>query len=285
MPGARGHDLHVDTHLTNIAINYAPKGLIADQIAPIVTVGKQSDSYPIWDQGDILRVEAAHRAPGTEARLIYRRVSSDTYFADNYALKLRVALQCTSTSNVYSSTAVESAWTGYANAVPKSMIDTGMDVIEDTSGIRPNSILFAGQAWRNFRRCDEVTDELYGTAGGAGKPRSATREQAKAIFEVDRLLVGEAYYNTAAEGQTASLSPVWGDHVLIYYAPPAPSLDEASYMYSFRWKRPGLANLTVERHPFDPKIKSEEVELGVYQDEKLTSTALAYLITNVTSST
>jgi hypothetical protein len=29
-----GKDLHVDQHLTNIAVNYRPQNLIADMIAP-----------------------------------------------------------------------------------------------------------------------------------------------------------------------------------------------------------------------------------------------------------
>jgi len=43
--------------------------------------------------------------------------------------------------------------------------------------------------------------------------------------------------------------------------------------------------MTVERHPFDSRKKTEEVEVGYYQDEVITSSALSYLITNVTSST
>ena len=43
--------------------------------------------------------------------------------------------------------------------------------------------------------------------------------------------------------------------------------------------------MQVERHPFDPKIKVAEVEVGYYQDEKITAPALSFLVTNVTSST
>jgi hypothetical protein len=46
MPKAIHGDSHVDQNLTQIAINYRPKNFIADQIAPIVKVGKQSTYYP-----------------------------------------------------------------------------------------------------------------------------------------------------------------------------------------------------------------------------------------------
>ena len=318
---ATGHDIHIDQNLTNVAINYKPANLIADQIAPIVSVGKQSDYYPVWNQCDILRVETATRARGTEANKITRGVSSGAYYAENYALKVDLALedrenmdaayvaelrngraqflvgkmglvwerrvsnQCTSGSNIGSYSACASAWTDYTagNSDPFSDIATALDVVQDTTGYRPNSILFGGTAWRHFRRHLGVIDLLWGDTG-AGRTRLVSREMARQLFEVDRLLVGEAYANTAAEGQTQTLSSIWGDHVLVYYAPAAPSISEPSFMYSFRWSRPGLPNMTIERHPFDAKIKAEEIEIGVYQDEVITSSVLGYLFTNVTSS-
>ena len=41
--------------------------------------------------------------------------------------------------------------------------------------------------------------------------------------------------------------------------------------------------MIAERHPFDPKTKSEEIELGYYQDEKITAKNLGFLMTHVTS--
>jgi hypothetical protein len=322
MGKATGHDIHIDQNLTNIAINYRPSTMIGAQIAPVVSVGKQSDYYPVWDQGDILRVETDNRAPGTEAHKITRGVSSGQYFADNYALKTPLTLEdrenmdaayvselrngrtrfvvdklalgwekrcsdiCTSGGNVYSYTAVASAWTELRTTYsdPLGDIRTGMNVVQDATGIRPNSVLMAGQAWRNFRWHEDLIEALHGTTG-KGNPRFASTQQAQAVLELDRFLVGDAYYNTAGEGQSASLSPLWGDHVLLYYAPMTPTTEDASFMYSFRWARPGLPNMTVERHPFDSKTKSEEIEVGYYQDEKVTASTLAYLVTNVTSST
>ena len=60
-----GKDLHVDQHLTNVAINYRPQNLIADMIAPIVPVDKQSNSYPIFSRQEAFAIESTERAPGT----------------------------------------------------------------------------------------------------------------------------------------------------------------------------------------------------------------------------
>ena len=145
--GATGHDIHIDVPLTNVALNYRPAGMIADMICPVVPVPKQSNLYPVWSQADAFRVEDDIRAPGAEARKITRNVSSDTYYCTGRALKMpltledienadeaylqtlregrttyildklslgwekRIALLCTSGSNVYSYSACASAWT------------------------------------------------------------------------------------------------------------------------------------------------------------------------------
>ncbi|HPA76841.1 MAG TPA: hypothetical protein PK888_13610, partial [Deltaproteobacteria bacterium] len=83
--GFTGHDVHIDVPLSQVAIAYNPRGFIADQIAPMVGVNKQSDGYYIWDIADAYRVEDSKRAPGAEANVIERSVSSGTYFAKNYA--------------------------------------------------------------------------------------------------------------------------------------------------------------------------------------------------------
>lgn len=321
MGGFTGHDVHIDVPLSQVAIAYTPKNLIADQIAPIVPVAKQSDGYYVWDIGDAYRVEDSNRAPGTEAHVIERAVSSGTYFAKNYAFKdripyedlknadasgvflerqsraefiksklyldweRRVALKVTSGTNVGSYSAVASGWTerrtNYSN--PIGVINTAILNVEGVTGVRPNSIIFGRYAWQLFREHQDVIDRLYGTAGAPAGGRVVGVEGAKSLFELERVLVGGGYYNSTNEGLTETLAKIWNDQVLVYYAPMAASKTEPSFMYSFRWNAiPGM-DMTAE--VFDlPRNKAEEVQLGYYQDEKITASKLAFLITGVGSS-
>lgn len=317
---ATGRDVHVDVPLSNVAIGYKPHGFIADQIAPIVPVNKQSDGYYIWSQADAFRVDEDLRAPGTEANVITRSVTSATYFARNYALKdripfedienadagfifakrsartayiknklmlsmeKRVAFKCTSGSNVGSYSATASGWTDYTNADPIADINTALQNVEDSTGYRPNSIIFGRYAWRHFRENTNVLNRIYGSAGAGSPARIISMENAKAIFEVDRVLIGGAYYSTADEGQAVSLAQLWNDNALVYYAPMSPAgpeQEEPSFMYSFRWNKIMDMNAKVFQLP---KAEAEEVQLGYYQDEKITASALGFLITGVGSS-
>lgn len=319
MPGATGRDIHVDVPLSNMAVAYSPEGMIADLIAPIIIVNKQSDMYWVFSAADAFRTEDDLRAPGTEPNKIEASISSGTFFAKNYALsdripyediknadagtmiteregrvqrlksklmlgmEKRVGLQCTSGSNVGSYSATGSAWTDYTagNSNPIADINTALNNVEDTTGYRPNRIIYGGYAWRHFREHASVITRIYGSEAKGQAARLVTREATKALFEVDQVLVGGAYYSTADEGQAKSLSQIWFDNVLAYYAPMQPRRDAPSFMYGFRWKE--VMNMQAEVHQL-PRAKAEEIHLGYYQEEKITGSDLAFLITGVGSS-
>lgn len=311
-------DLHVDRMLSNLAIGYFEGGRIAAMIAPIVQVANKSDLFPVWSRADALRAENDLRAPDTEANKITMGYSTDTYLARNYALKsaitiedranadpvfvqgiingrtravtnklsmrweIRVAGIVNSTSNVGSSAGVSSEWDASASSDPIGNIQTAMDNVQDLTGTRPNRATMGLDAWRSLRRNDQILDRIFGSTRAQGNP---TIQQVAGLMELDEILVGAAYRNTAEEPQAETLAKIWGDNVTVYYAPSAPSIEEPSFMYSFRWNAPGLPNMQVERHPFDPKRKSEEIEIGYYQDEKVTAEEYAFTLLSVNSST
>ena len=89
----QGHAVHIDHHLSNVAINYRPAGFIADEIFPVVPVPKQSDTYVIYEQADLFRRENTKRSRGAEANKIHARVSSASFYCENFALKADVTVE------------------------------------------------------------------------------------------------------------------------------------------------------------------------------------------------
>lgn len=318
-----GKDLHVDQHLTNVAINYRPQNLIADMIAPIVPVDKQSNSYPIFSRQEAFSIESTERAPGTEAKKITRSVSSAKYDAVNYALgrditiedvanmdqayryeldtgasayiigklgldwERRVTNLAVTTASVGSVFVCNSTW-GAAGSTAGDPIVGVFQLIEHvqgTTGQRPNSLWYGWKAWNRFRRNYHARNFLQGVNNGGGNIR---REQVAGLFEVGRVIVSDALYHTANEGQSAyTLDNAMADQVIAYYAPTAPSREEPSWFYSFRWQNPQLpAPLTVFRHPYDSRKQIETIEAGYYQDEIVVGADYAgRLITTAASGT
>jgi len=308
--------MHIDKMLSEFALNYKPEGFIADMIFPTVNVQKQSDMYATFNRGDIYRGENDKRAAGTEAKQIHLNIGSDTYYAPNYALKYpvtiedkvnadpifiqslinaraefimdkllinmekRVANLVTSGANVGSYTAVASGWGGAGD--PLGNLNAAIDNVHYSNGLMPNKIVMGVEAWKSFRRDSTVRNLIFGNNNGGGYPNVA---QAAALLDVDQVLIGGAFQNTNEEGQSESLSSIWADNVLVMYAPPSPSIERPSLGYNLRWAAAGLPNMQAERHPFNSRTKSEEVEIGYYQAEKLVAPSYGFLLTAVNSST
>lgn len=310
-----GRTIHVDQHLSNVAINYQQDRWIGEAVFPVVPVGKQSDTYVIHEQADLFRSPDTKRSRGTEAHKITSQVSSASFYCENYALKSDITIEdranadpifvrqleegkvrrvtdgllldwekrlagtinVANAANVGSFTAVDSTWTDHVNSNPLENFWTSRDVVRNATGYSPNRMILGVQEWAHFRQNKNVRDSSKNPNVTAGDMMPTVAEVAQ-FLELDELLVGMAYENTEEEGIAQTLTPVWSGAALLYYAPPAPSIDEPSYGYSFRWSAPGLPNFGVERHPYDSRRHVDEVEVGYYQDEVITSLPLSFLM-------
>ena len=76
--------VHVDRPLTNVSIAYmqADSAFVANRVFPAVPVASKSDSYYIFDRGDMNRVEMVSRAPATESAGGGFKLSTGSYMAD-----------------------------------------------------------------------------------------------------------------------------------------------------------------------------------------------------------
>lgn len=316
--GATSHDIHLDQYQTAFAQGYRPEGFIADMILPVVPVPKQSDIYPIFKREDMLRQQKTTRAPGQEARIVTQSIGSGTFYCPNYALKypvtiedkanadpiwvqglinkrtqfimdhllldmeIRLANLVTSGSNVGSSSVVASGWLG-SGAAPLTDLDTGIDNVTYANGVSRSGIkvVFGAKAWDSFRRHSTVRNLIFGTNNGGGYPQV---DQVKNLLNVGDVLIGGGFKNTAEMGIAESLTTIWSDYVLVAYVNPSADLERPSFGYMPRWSAPGISNMTVERHPYDARKKSEEVEIGYYQDELITGASYGFLFKQVNSS-
>ncbi len=311
--GLTARDLHIDAPLTNMVIGYEPTGFIVDQIFPSVTVNKQSDKFYIWNKGDFFRIPNTMRSPKTKGRTVELSVSSDSYFADNYALvheepfenmanadailasrekrvrnlknllyldwENRVASQITSGSNLGSYTTLSGTgqWSDYTNSDPVSDIETGKESIRSTTGLTANLMIVGHSVYRKLIHHPDIIDRIKYVQKGV-----VTKDVLAAVFEVDRILVGDTIKNTGSEGLADSFTDLWGKNVVLAHvtgAPDAAGVDP-SLGYSFRWNAPMLGGqpwaAEIWNDPDGGNFENRRVQY--YQDEKITASELGYLI-------
>ena len=313
---ATGHDVHIDQPLTEILINYRPTGMIADQVLPIVPVMKQSDLFYEFAQGDLWRIPDTVRAPLTKSKMVGFNISSSTYFAKNYALAAGVAIEdavnadaalrlreskgrfildlltldwenrlaalVINTSNVGTVATVSSLWSDHSNSDPVADFDAAIARIRDATGYLPTHAVIGWRAWQDLKRNSTLRALIF-PAPGATQPTAGllSTTQVANVFDLQQVLIGGTMRNTAAEGLDLTLADVWGPHVFLYYSPGMPSRETPAYGYSFRWTGPGIANLSVEDLGFDKRLKGNILDVGFYQDEKVTGSNFGTVIASV----
>lgn len=95
----------------------------------------------------------------------------------------------------------------------------------DTPVMRPNIMVVGRPAFTRLATHPKIVKAVLGNAGDSGV---ATRRQIAEIFELDDVLVGEGFVNTARKGQAASMSRVWGKHIALLHRNPLASVQSGT---------------------------------------------------------
>lgn len=305
---------HIDKALTNLAVKgfAGRQGYIADALFPTVPVSKQSDRYFILDPDTYLRVANTRRAPGAAARLIEFRLTSDTYFCDNYALgtqtpmetltnadlggamirqnntnlildglardrEVRVASIVTSISNVGSGVALSgtSRWSDYVNSDPVGDINTAHAFIRGKTGLLANTMAIDFDTLVRLQHHPLIRDYTKYTQSGP-----VPLSELQSLFRVSRIEVASGIQNGAKEGATSSMTNIWGNFCSIMHIEPASSMETATFGLAFNWRPDEFpAPMVVERYPHYNKSRRLEIQEAQYfQQEKVVARDLAYTI-------
>lgn len=322
MPQPSPGDVHVDAILTNMSVAYqqSADAFIADRVFPPVPVAKQSDKYFKYDKGYWFRSEAEKRAPATESAGSGWAMSTDSYFCDPFAVHKDNDDQTVSNydrpldadrdatewvtqqmllkrdiewANAFFTTGV---WgtdiTGVASSPSGSQIlqwdqsgSTPIDdvkqkclTIEKATGFRPNTLVLGPEVEVVLTEHSTIIDRIKHTQRGI-----ATTDILAALFNVDRVLVPRAIQNTAAEGQTDSMSYLYGKSALLVYTAARPSLRTPSGGYTFTWTGlygAGAFGGRISRFRME-NIKSDRIEGEAAWDMKVTAADTGLYFTSV----
>lgn len=316
-----GGDAHYDVPLSNFAsagFDITDRAFIADQAAPVINVGKQSDRYYKILKNDFHRSRNSLRAPRTAANRVTFTVSSDSFFADNYALatensiedltnadtavnlrqnsirlvqrllrldqEVRVASLMTTPANVGSSVLLSGAasWFSVNSADIIGQVMSGQAFIRSQTGLRPNTAILDYDSWQAARRNSFIWDQYR----NPGSDVFLSIEQMRQAFQVENILIGDAIVNTSGTGWNST--NVWGNNMVLAHIEPATGLQSMTGAARFRWQPPIFpANFGVmtNRENAAGQKHIEVIEGGYYQDEKIVAQDLLYVINTSSGNT
>lgn len=239
----------VQQELTGVVKRYRNVGYIADAILPRVIVGKAEFKYTSFNKADgftipntlvsrtgrVTEVEFSGtevtdsvRDYGLEdaipvadimnaagpfqptvvaaemlAELVAldreKRVADSVFAAGSYPAGNKTTLSGTS------------QWSDQTNSNPVTAISDAIYTMMQ----RPNIMVVGAATWSKLRTHPKVVDAVKGIGGATAG--IVARQAIAELFELDEVLVGEGFYNSANKGQTASYGRLWGKHCSLIY--------------------------------------------------------------------
>lgn len=308
MPQPTISQVHVDKAISNVAIAYRNDMFIADQVAPIVPVDKESDKYFKFTAAEWFADEAENdRQPGTEAPRGGFSLTTDDYAvkekawavpvpvrvqenaddplrpfenATEFAMqrvmlrKERAAAAAYFTTSVWNTDSTPSnLWSDFANSDPANDVQTGIDAVIQQIGLKPNLLVLGHEVFSKLKLHPDGLDRIKHTQSGF-----MSAELIAQWLDVDRVVVGSSVVNTAAEGATASMGFVWGKHALLVYVTPSAAIDRPNGAYAFQV---GGAQGVRTRTWFEDSRNQDVVEASIMIDYKVTAAEAGYFFNSV----
>lgn len=310
--------LHIDKALSNVSIAYQNSDFIADEIFKAVPVQKQSDKYYEYGFEHFSPADDS-RAPTTEANEVDWKVSNDQYFAQGHALRALIAdeemqdadaefdLEAESTelvtdkillnkeiaaanlltnpSNYYTGLSLALGsngtyqWSDYVHSNPQQDVLYALRTIHQLSGINANVMIVSRAVFDILKLHPVLIDLIKYTQRGV-----LTEELMAQLFGVEKILIGNALFNSSADQFSPNLNYIWGNNVVLGYVPPRAGRRVPALGYTFMWNKDGAGAVQVRKW-YERSRRATVIEAERWYDMKIVSNMAGFVFTNTIAPT
>jgi len=257
----------VDKLLSNVSSGYQATGLIADQLLPEVKsvqktgkLGKHGTAHlriersVTGGRGEYRRVETTARTTDTysiESHGLEGLVTEDDYANveqpfeaeqdETLGLTSVIALEKEKifadsllSTSIMTQNVTLTASEQYTNKLDSDPIDdfqTARSTVYDGCGLPPNAAAMSWKVWNILRFHPALLDVL---GFKDNRPGGLNEAELASALGVQSLLIASGMYESAKEGQTSSLAPIWSDDILFYVRPAGPAKMQVSLGYQVK---------------------------------------------------
>lgn len=318
MPQPTSSQVHVDAILTNISVAYLQRAenFIADKVFPVVPVDKQSDKYFVYSKNDWLRDEARVRTDGTESVGSGYNITTDTYYADVYAIHKDIGDQTRANADAPINVDREAAEFVTHRLLTRREIQFVNDFMttgkwgNDVTGVAASPTTGQTIRWSDYTNSDPIEDieegkaAILSTTGFEANTlvlgydvfrqlknhpdlvdrikytssQTITEDMLARMFDIERVLVSKSVKATNAEGASAAYSFTTGKTALLAHVAPSPGILTPSAGYTFSWT--GVSQgmgLTIGTSSFRlDSLRATRVEAELAFDNKVVASDLGY---------
>ncbi|MDH4869819.1 hypothetical protein [Pseudomonas sp. BN515] len=263
----------VDPVLTSLARGYRNAQFIGEALFPVAYMDKEAGVIPLfgkeafllWETERAIRAQSNVMTPGDDDELDvvlrehdlaypvdYREQAEAMFDAEKRGsrrvvdgLDLGREVACaklaqnpaTYLTGAKVALAGASQWSNNGGD-PVGAVETGKEVIRSRIGVRPNTMLMGASVYASLKFHTKLTAAL-----GADDKKVLTIEHLKALFGVERIVIGEAL---AATSPKAATSDIWGDNLMLAYVAQPAAGEQADYetpSFGYTLRRKGMPEI------------------------------------------
>jgi len=300
-----------DKLLTQASSMYIPVGYISEMLLPSIGVEQSTGKLAKYGNSH-LRIENSLKG----GRGKYRRVESITRSTDSYEIEghgleglvtkddyrnvnapykaeedetlglsthlwlgkeksLADALGDTSILTQNTTLSGASQLSDYLNSDPLDDFDTARLAVRDGCGMLPDTAVMSYPVYSKLRYHPQILDSL---GFKDNRPGGLSIQELADAMDVKRILIGEAMYNSANEGQSDSLADVWGKNIIFSVSPERAMVRQVSLGYLVQFN--GQAPRKVYKWAVNNPPESNAILVEDEYDMFLSNVNAAYLIKN-----
>jgi hypothetical protein len=264
------------------------------EIMPVFRTAKQASSYPVIPKEALLKIPDTSRAPrgnyqrgdwtyergkystseqgweepidDTERSLFDQESPGQgdmvaTLRGMNHVMRAqekRIADKIFNAVNFTANTITEE-WDDATNAVPIDDVNTGTKAFRLQCGMLPDALVIAYTTFLDLKNCDQVVDRLKYTFPGIDI-NGMTSSQLAQVFNVPRVLIGGAVYDSAGKGLDSVVADLWSnEYAALVKISAGPDLTQPGIGRTFLWTEDSPVNPVVEQY------REEDIRSDVYR--------------------
>lgn len=301
----------VNKLLTNVSNGLFPKGYIAESALPMLSVKQKSGIIGAYGSNHLRAVDDLIGGQAEARRVTpIDRSLSNVYSIFSHALEGLVtqddydnveepfdaeadetlgltsliltnkerslASTLFSTSVITQTSTPSTKYDVYASSDPLADFKTARNTILNNSGVSPNAAIMSRLVYNALSYHPAILDVLGFKYNQVGL---LSEGDIKKALGVEELLIADAPYNAAKEGQAESIQQIWGDSILFYVKPASPSKYQMSLGYYL--KMSSRKTRAVYKYAKDNPPNSNAI---IVQDDysfKMVNTKCGYLLNDV----
>jgi len=295
------------------------RGLIADAVFPLFPVQERSAEYPIIPIEALLKIADLKRSPrggynrddwefetgnyncieygkeqpidDMEASLYARFFDAEEVAALRATAQLLRGREKRVADIVFNATTfanftddVTTEWSTSATCTPRADVQDAISSVRNNTGLTPDSAIMAYEVFQNILICNDFKDHVQYTTPVLTLPLDVQKSLVAQYLGVRRVLIGDAVYDSANQGLSATVSPVWDDEycMVAKLAENPRDLREPCLGRTFQWIVDAPDILTAEQYR-EEQIRSWVYRVRHHLAESLVFVGAGYLLGNITA--